>query len=73
MNEGWMDEKNANARRYHYIVGSTALCGGYGFYAGDLTPFDPAAGRGAEDCAKCFKRATERHGPPASARAPKEA
>jgi hypothetical protein len=54
--EGWMAEKPYHVRRYHYIQNTRALCGGHGFYLGELTPDNEAMERGAEDCAACFKR-----------------
>lgn len=58
--EGWMAEKPYTVRRYHYIVGAMALCRGYGFYQGELTPATPGATNGREDCAECFKRFARR-------------
>jgi hypothetical protein len=53
--EGWMAEKPHSVRRYHYIRGTVALCRGYGFYRGELTPYQYSPTRGREDCAACFK------------------
>jgi len=54
--EGWMAEKPSNTRRYHYVRNTLALCRGYGFYFGELTPDDGKSPRGREDCAACFKK-----------------
>ena len=53
--EGWMAEKLLHVRRYHYIVDTMALCRGYGFYRGELTPDTLSRTPGREDCRACFK------------------
>ena len=53
--EGWMAEKPSHVRRYHYIVDTMALCRGYGFYRGDLTPDTLIQTPGSKDCRACFK------------------
>lgn len=58
--EGWMVFKPYHVKRYHYIVDTRALCGGYGFYRSELAPDKGAVERGSEDCAECFKRLRRR-------------
>jgi hypothetical protein len=53
---GWMALKSQNTKRYHYIIGTRAICGGFGFYTSELVPDNGSADRGPEDCAACFKR-----------------
>jgi len=62
--EGWMGYKSDHARRYHYIVNGTALCGKYGRYKSALCTFAPGLPRGSADCAECYRRAVKRHAPP---------
>ena len=53
--EGWMAERGPRTLRYHYIRDQLALCYGFGFYRGALTPHVEEQPRGKEDCAKCHK------------------
>ena len=53
--EGWQMEGASAQRRWHYIEGSTSLCGRFGFYMGEvgqaLQPGNPGS-----DCAECVRR-----------------
>ena len=53
--EGWQMEGAFNQRRWHYIEGSTSICGRFGFYMGEvgqaLQPGNPGS-----DCAECVRR-----------------
>lgn len=58
--EGWMADRPPSSRVFHYIVESMSLCGRYGFYSGELTPFKSGDPKGSEDCAACYKKAVKR-------------
>jgi hypothetical protein len=58
--EGWQAEKHTSQPVYHYIVGTFALCGGLGFYTGELMPHKEGQKKGREDCSGCFKRLLKR-------------
>lgn len=60
LSEGWQAEKAYSQRVYHYIVGTFSLCGGLGFYTGELMPHKPGAKKGREDCAPCYRKAEKR-------------
>ena len=53
--EGWQMEGASAQRRWHYIEGSTSICGRFGFYKGEvgqaLQPGNPGS-----DCAECVRR-----------------
>lgn len=55
--EGWMAQKSDSTRRYHFIRETMSLCGGLGFYRGDLVPHVAGTPRGNKDCAKCYRLA----------------
>ena len=55
MREGWQMEGAFNQRRWHYIEGSTSICGRFGFYMGEVGPaLQP--GNPGSDCAECVRR-----------------
>lgn len=56
MREGWQMEGAFNQRRWHYIEGSTSICGRFGFYMArmDATGVsDRVAQQPAERCSMC--------------------
>lgn len=53
-------EKAWSQRVYHYIVGTFSLCGGLGFYTGELMPHKPGAKKGRQDCTPCFRKVEKR-------------
>lgn len=53
--EGWQADRHSSQRVYHFIRGTMALCGGLGFYTGDLIAAVNGSPRGDEDCAKCYR------------------
>lgn len=54
--EGWQLEGHGRSLRWHYIRGTEALCGRFGFYRGLLQEGGLVRSDNPDDCAACKRK-----------------
>lgn len=54
--EGWQAERALHLRKFHFIRGTEALCGRFGFYFGEISTKGMTRSNNEFDCAECRRR-----------------